>query len=445
MAELMIPEPLYEVDDMVVRVADNHKSTGQFFFNTYATKRVRRALARHQIPLGFEDRGMTTGLKTLEWDGQSTTILISGGMRGVGKSVLGSLIGMDFMCGKMGLNGFFVDPKWELWSHRNAQMGFNDIFERLQLKPIAHHNLTRVTPACCADMDLGDANGLIHQYDTSQLSLFDLETMMGYGSTSAQQVLPAKARLQFSVVGIDARQQNLTWQQIRDKKAPPLDEFRQRLQDYSSGENDVLLRAFDNLLATGAVGNEGWHDLIKLINQDRTILYQTSLDADLSPILSAYIAKEIRDILRERVVATKVPEKSRLKNPIMFYADEFNTVLPRGKNVSSADPVKRIYGQMRFAGVSILGIAPSFAQINPIAIQQSDYIIAARLLSEEDVRAMGIRGLSLQQRKNLKKLEINKKDIPPAQFALIDADGNIDTFYPLPSLSNFQEEQRYII
>lgn len=337
-------------DELLSRTSDRHKSSGHFFYSSYATKRIRKALSQNQIPLGFADRSMTGPLKTLQWDGNSITILISGGQRGIGKSVTGSLIGLDFLCGRMGLSGILIDPKWELWCHRKPQFGFEHIFNPLGLKPIAHPSLVRVTPACCADMDLGDANGMIHQYNSSALSLFDLETMLGFSAQSST-ITPAKARLKWAVCGIEARQQNLTWKQVQDKKVPALSELSQRLQDVSTGESDVLLRGFDNLLAMGAIGQEGAVDIMGVIDKGGIILYQTSLDSDLSPILSAYIAKELRDIIHERVIATKVPAKSRLKSPIMVYADEFNTVLPRGYTPSSSDPIKRIYGQMRFAGV----------------------------------------------------------------------------------------------
>jgi hypothetical protein len=436
-----------ELDEFVTRFATTAERNGQLYYNyqLYATPKVQKILRKGEIPLGYMEPNNPDSIVSVPFPQSSTNFLISGGKRGVGKSNLRSLIGFDYLMGAQGLTGLCIDPKKEMYTHTKPNLKMESLLENFTLRPVGHENLVRLIPSMFSNPEV--FMGKEFQFDTSDMTVYDLTTLMQMDSRN---YLSAQQRLEFMLFGDKVIKGEINWRVLRNTKLPTIKELLKRARAIAGDRGlskDVLSRSLNNLVSSGAVGTENPIDLIGLMKDGKVPIVQTDIDADLNPVASTYCAIILRKIIEERkLYVDSNGMKGRLRRPTVIDIGEFNIACPSNKNVSSKDPIKRIYDQMRYAGISIIADAPSFGSIAPFAIQQSDWVISFRVQSEADREALKTRITNrdtIIQLSNLKIFPERVYGMPPAEAALIDGEGNAVVFLPLPCLSASLQEGVY--
>jgi hypothetical protein len=436
-----------DLDEFIVKVsnANSKNDDSPYAYQLYATPKIRKFIKKEEIPLGYLDYNDPSSIVAVPFPKQSTNFLISGGKRGVGKSNLRSLIGFDYLMGAQGLTGLCIDPKREMYTHTQPNVKMESLLENFTLHPVGHENLERLIPSMFAED--GFFLGTEFQFDTSDMNYFDLKTLMQMNSKSYQN---AQERLQFMLFGADVATGKVSWKKYRSMPLPSYAELIKRARALAGDKfvnKDILVRALNNLVANGAIGTEKPVDIIGMMQQGKVPIVQTSIDADLNPVASTYCAILLRKIIeeRKRFVDSK-GKMGRLRKPVVVDIGEFNILYPKGRDVSSKDPIKRIYDQMRYAGISIVADSPSFASIGETAVQQSDWVISFRISSQDDKTALRIRCPNrsvIDSLSNLKIFPDARFGVPPAEAALINTDGELSIFLPFPCLSASLQEGAY--
>jgi hypothetical protein len=436
-----------DLDEFVTRFATTAERNGQlqYVYQLYATPKIAKILRKGEIPLGYMEQNNPDSIVSVPFPQQSTNFLISGGKRGVGKSNLRALIGFDYLMGAQGLSGICIDPKREMFTHTKPNTKMEVLLDNFTLRPVGHENLVRLIPSMFANPEV--FMGKEFQFDTSDMTVFDLTTLMQMDSRN---YIAAQQRLEFMLFGDKVIKGEVNWRALRNTKLPTITELIKKARVMAGdriSSKDVLSRSLNNLVSNGAVGTEYPIDLIGLMKEGKVPIVQTDIDADLNPVASTYCAIILRKIIDERkLFVDSNGTRGRLRRPAVIDIGEFNIACPSNKNVSSKDPIKRIYDQMRYAGISIVADAPSFGSIAPFAIQQSDWVITFRMQSQADRDALRTRVTNRQILDSLADLKIFQErswGMPPAEAALIDGDGNASVFLPLPCLSASLQEGEY--
>lgn len=435
------------LDEFVVRTSnlEERNENTNYPYQLYATPQIKKILNKGEIPLGYTEFSNPDSIISVPFPQSSTNFLISGGKRGVGKSNLRSLIGFDYLMGVQNLSGICIDPKREMYTHTQPNTKMERLLENFTLKPVGHPNLERLVPSMFAEEDV--FLGKEFQFDTSDMNVYDLITMMQLTQSS---YVSAQQRLQYILFGDKVEKGEVTWRMLKKAQLPGVKELIKRAKAFAGDRafgKDVLVRSLNNLVADGAIGHENQVDIIGLIKDGKVPIVQTSIDADLNPVASAYCAVILRKIIDERKrYVDSNGFKGRLKKPIVIDVGEFNVLCPQSKDVSSKDPIKRIYDQMRYAGISICADSPSFGSVARFAMQQSDWVIAFRLSGQDDRDALKTRipdRANLDIISNLRIFAEREPGLPPAEASLIDTDGNVEPFLPLPCLSASLQEGAY--
>lgn len=435
------------LDEFVVRTAnlEERNENGNYIYQLYATPQIKKILNKGEIPMGYTEFSNPDSIISVPFPQQSTNFLISGGKRGVGKSNMRSLIGFDYLMGVQNLSGICIDPKREMYTHTLPNTKMQQLLENFTLRPVGHPNLERLIPSMFTDEDM--FLGKEFQFDTSDMNVYDLITMMRLTQSN---YTAAQQRLQYILFGDKVDKGEVTWKMLKKAPLPGVKELIKRAKSFAGDRGfgkDVLVRSLNNLVGDGAIGNENQIDLIGMIKDGKIPIVQTSIDADLNPVASAYCAVILRKIIEERRrFVDSNGLKGRLKKPVVIDIGEFNVLCPQSKDVSSKDPIKRIYDQMRYAGISICADSPSFESVARFALQQSDWVIAFRLSGQGDRDALKTRipdRANLDMIANLRIYPEREPGMPPAEAALIDTEGSVQPFLPLPCLSASLQEGAY--
>jgi hypothetical protein len=306
------------------------------------------------------------------------------------------------------------------------------------MKPFGHNNLVALTPSFIMEEGASDGSKEF-SLGSSHVGLNDLKTMLGINDVTGA---TARQKLDYIVFGEKAKEMN--WKQLRDSDLPTTEQLIKKAELYANAGGaigDKLLRALINLKSQGILNEEHFIDVVGLIAKDKNVVLQTTLDTDYSNVVAAYVSALMNKIVKDRMKVVNWGAKyGKINHPVTFYIEEFNIPFPRIGNPSSKSVIKMIYDQMRSFGCSMCASTPSFGNIDPTAIQQSDYIFSAKPLTTRDAeplnKRVGRQGIDV-----LMNLKIDRNKMPRSQFACIDSNGSITTFYPLPAMSMCQKEE----
>lgn len=469
------------IENYVIRVATESKDKG-YFYKTVAAKPVYRALKKSEIPLGFSDqhalgelirisrddqKAVAEDIQSrflhdtvkLDWTGQRMNFLITGSA-GSGKSVLASLIALDFFHGWYEMPEFIVDPKFEMRYHTNPNTKIEGVYDLLdsRFKPIGHTDLVPITPYFCSKGNR-EIDGELFLQDLSDMTYLDFETLVSQDLEEAPiarlkgllfTYMRKKGQIKGGIGEIDPRE-------LYSKPLPTIDEFGAFVSESISEKQrlkDKVLRELKNLVWLGVIGTRApYIDAVDLIAQGKVPVLQTTTDKNLAKYVNAYISPIIRSIVKERD-RKKSGMKSRIPKPIMLYLEEYNVIHPADANVASKGLIKGVYDQHRTLGISIMGVTASPSDVVKIGddetvLNQTNVFITSRIFSSVDATIFGrllggdqraVRGL-----RNLRFDEHNKKmGLPPADFAKITRSGGVEVFTPLIPLSGYALEGQAI-
>ena len=417
-----------------------------------------------KIILGYRTRNGIKNIVSVPYDGKSISFLIGGGKRGDGKSVVAFNIADALALYKEkdhpGIGIVFIDPKGECWVHRFPNKK-KQYFKERGLKPYGHSNMIKIIPshadcmkATNINMDeIGKKEHLL-MLNTNEMTCGDLSWMMSNAkdSSAAQSKLEAIAGEHKMKLYGDKSVANLI--KSRDVTLPEIGELEQLIKKKSIGnQNDVLLRNFNALLSSTAIGRINEYslrinpktgkniyakppDIIKLLNQGKLIDFIPGLRSKKNPVISAYIAILLRKISDARqeylnngghiVEGSKI---KALKKCMLIYIEEMNTVYPAQGNPISKEIITEAYDQWRFKDISLVGITPNFNSIDPIAIKQSDYVITS-IPSAREMKILA-KEKGIDERGIIKLMDLKVMDTHPKQLALINRHGEVIPFYPM--------------
>lgn len=444
-------ENIYELNIEVNELALQQLET----YRHYSKKRSKDLI----IPVGCEDLEYSTGLQTINLGRTGNCMLISGGGRGVGKSVLGGNMFLDYIP-DMGMHKFICDPKHEFWFREKASFKSSDKLSRVNmesrgmfnLKPRGHKNMIRVTPACLyrkkERMDAGE----LTQFEINDMNYDDLLTMCSLDPNKGEDVTHVNM--------LDEILTGKTMMELINDSANPdsLSEIMKNLDivevltRLNEKDYKVIGRKFLSLIQKKAIGKGHIKnaDILDYLSKGLTVIFQTEFAKNtigLQPILSSYVGKYLREIIEDRKSFMRGSKEVKLLYPISLYFGEFDVYYQGGKHTKTSELITSIYDNLRYSGISIWGDAAHFHTLNPIAIEQSDFVFAFKLTKMDLNYLCKVKSLSGKQRYILEQLDFEKGRTPPAQVAILPRNLNeeedIQVVYPLPPLSNIQEEQRY--
>jgi len=424
------------------------------------------------IPLGYRKRNGYKHIVGIEYDGKPITILISGGVKGAGKSGVGHLI-YDSLRKDFNMNGLLLDPKGEMYcSIRPTQNPY--YFKKRNLKPFGHKNLVRIMPLYYVYLNKmysygeevqNNRNAFVQMFNTNELSEEDLRTIMNL-SPAASSVL----RNIIATYNENKKQEafNLTeWMKNKKIILPDINELHSLIKNKNkySQNKTILLREFENIKNIYAIGKTEelpktfpkyiTPDIIKLLNEKKTIDYIVGLDSTKDYLMSGYIGILIRKIRDARMSYLSAKESgteikdNMLKEKIFFYFEEFNTIFPKKilsretKQMPASKPIiEQLYDQLRYLDMSIIGISPNLRDLDKTAIQQSTHLIVARTnLKEEFELLKSSRHLTEQQIEDVKTLAFNSNKTPRAEFGLISLGSKrVKRFFPMIPRSQMRME-----
>jgi len=395
-----------------------------------------------ELLLGMVDDEFSTEAITVPLKADSVNITYSG-RRGCGKSRHAAFVALDQLLGKFKHRAFIVDPAGEYRHHMVPEsnprlLRLWEGLGRFNLEPVGHENLYVYRPVPC--MTTGDIS-YPHQLDTTDLTFYDLAIMMDLFSSkmsAARRRVRTALRRGWSDLGVSGN--------FRETTCPPVQAILDYLKKGTAGVNDIAIEYLENLVDEGAIGKtHGKVDSIKLLNQGMTPVLHTSNNVNLNKISAGYIIYEMENIIREREIFATSPKQSRLKFPVQFLIDEYNTIAPREGNKATTEVFNRIYDQMRKRSLGIVGVTPALHKISGTVLEQSDYIITSRIMSSTEFKVACSRLNPQQDPYVLRELVFDdsrvKQGHPPAEFAVIDSKGFIQRFFPLPSLSSHETPQ----
>ena len=427
----------------VTREFKKHSKNYLFHLEKQGVK--RKQVGRFDIPLGFTDRNGNGELIKIRYDGKPKCMLVSGGnpSRGIGKSRMLELIGMDNFCMRFGVKTLMIDPKHELSTHTQPHTQFAQIFDKIGLKPQGVENLVTLTPSPLMKKGFDDQS-IEYALDSSDLTYADLVTILNIDGSGGE---AARSQLQMLLYGGNTKDiVNANWEELKEKKLPSINKLLQKAMEASSRApmDSRLIRELINAKQRGALQPNKFESIPELMGEGKNVILQTSLQSDDKDMdTAAYISHALRSVAEDRVDYVNSGGKiGHISKPILCYIDEFNIPYPKDKHPSSKDIINKIYNQMRFAGVSIIAAAPSFLDIDPLAIRQSENIFTFRVTDIKE-RALLYRRVGKDEHKMriLERLNYNPNLHPRGECAWIDAMGNIETLYPLQPLSLPQYEE----
>ena len=375
---------------------------------------------------------------TLIYDTQSPAHITLSGSNGSGKSYLGVMIFFDNIIRRMGMRGFIVDPKWEygeMGALSNKETPHN-VWRTLGMNYIKYPvDIHPYTPFFCSEHPDKDN---CYMLNTEEITIYDLMQLMNLSKGDNIDVGKMQDRIIEPVINY---YQDMGDRRVKmDTLCPPYDVLMEQLKLTDKGT--VVPRKLKVLYNEGILGDEYKRpDLFKLINSGETPCLQTSDDVTLRSRLAGLIQVEIGKIVHERRRAFRSGYDSILQDPIILFIDEYNIVA----NKKNFEFFQNIYDQMRAYGIGVIGLGPTLADFHRTVIKQSDYIIAAKIMpgSSEDKeiqkRLGGFENIEL-----LYSLEDPGKTVHPQEFALINRDGDMTTFFPSISVSSFSNRKQRV-
>lgn len=347
------------------------------------------------------------------------------GMQDTGKSHLAASIFFDHMIRRQGVHGMIIDParEYETRQKFTKNPATWNLWTSLDLLPRYNLSLAPHTPYVCATDPKREK---AYQIDPERISVHDLFTLLDlWGKKNA----PQRRRLRAAIREYRRARGMSEGIQLLSTPCPPARELINFLSLGAAGPTDVVIEMIENLADEGTIGTRFPNPSFSLeLLEGKTPCIRTTIDKRMYGKMAGIIELAIWDIINKRIQGGADIERT----PVQILIDEYNVVA----NEKNFEFFSNIYDQMRKFGIGLLGIAPSPRDLHVTAIKQSDYWICGKIMSRsaeaEDIRQ---RLGTWVDPDILTELRDPGKGKYPKQFALINREGEVRTFYPLPTLS----------
>jgi hypothetical protein len=446
-AGLVKRRSLKSIHDLLTNVySDNVLSTIRGDIESYSGIQHREKkyeLKRGEIVLGFRDRDYETEPVTIEITTR-TCILIGSDLAGSGKTVLGgNLVEQIRHQLKASLVLFDSKAPPEFSYRRRPQSDpkwirkLNMIRQQIPyVEPKGWGNMVSVKPEFLRNelYSYGKENYI--RYDSKDMDFEDLKTL-----------LDLREDRQTDIESINKLKQ-VAYEDKGRKRIASSDVILEHYREKVVKDARMQYR-IDNMIADKVVGETSGINIIDLLNEGKMVHYETETTKDKHKSSKiAYMSMAIKQISEAREASLRNSHtEQRLDMPVFLYITEFPTVYPSGIHNPSTKPViSRVYDQLRFQDISIIGDTPDLKGIDSTALTQSDYIICFRMTGEQLHYLTKEKNL-WEYHDLISNLYFNKKK-PPQQAVLIRSESGegqekVETFYPLPPMSKVQVTTTY--
>jgi hypothetical protein len=382
------------------------------------------------------------------------------GRKGSGKSILGSSIILDGIVGRFGVPCLAIDPSPtpEFYRHkyslrdnfRNEEMQEKfDEYERMFNVEFRGYKISVIKPAF--------DNSMFKEEGTDKeitLSLADFKESFNFSKLDAIQSLLSVLELEDNRTAEAMIAQILTNEDIKTF-GDVVDAMEGKIK-FENSDFKNIGRAFETYLNTALMigvfsKDNGFSNSIinDMIENEAVVIRSKSKTGEDSKVLAKYlvyikilITKVIWD--RIRYVSGTPAEKAKAKmvHPfgIILSIDEADLVVPENSTSYLKDLIEQVATKMRKLGISLVLQVQDSSLLSQTLIAQADGIFCSRIDSEGNIKTLRTRGISEENIKVLRHLDVEKVNslgLRVSEWAYIGTDNSIISFYPAPPLSAF--------
>lgn len=480
-------QPLDTTIKKFIRIEARKKQNKGYYYQKKAPKQMVKAKREGEIILGFKDpetqeqlvkitkeqrkaqidkkKELLRNKVSVENLGKGPSIVISGGKRGAGKSILASLIGIDQLAQEDKNHFMAVDPQAELRHHLKPNLKDEELFESFDLEPFGHQQeemnnnpeLKFYTPYFLEDHYPEEKQGKLTQLNSDNLHYKDLEKLIEtYLPKTGKQKLLDRFQDRLYQYLKKERGYDLEKTAITGETPPKIEELTKHIARGKSEEKrrkNQVLRTLRKIISLGILGEKTpYHDPINEMENGDIPVFQTSTSDEWKTAISTYLSPILNEIYRDKARRDKGKPHRLEKDQFILQAEEADVLYPQGRKLPAKKQISRYLKAGRQLGTGMVLTAPSFNSIaseDDYTLIKQSFIITARITNdvERKIIQRKLGGINYNHPKIKKiqnlsyKTERLKKGMAPAEFALIDPGGRIETFYPIPSFSDFKREE----
>jgi hypothetical protein len=388
------------------------------------------------------------------------------GEKGSGKSILASIISFDNIIRKFHIPTLVIDPQGEFYMHKyslrdkykspDTQDKFNDYEEKFGAKFDGYKlKVFRVGFDTSFQEEGIDADLTLTLNDFREL--FNYSTSEGINSLltilDLQESKNANVVIPFILAHPELRTFRDAINYLIGKSEYEMD-VEDSIKEDVRKNGRIVVRYMESALMLGVITDkENTVDIIEEMNNNDFVVIKGKLkfgeDAKIYDKYLTYLKIYITKILIERnkyVSGVRSERmKSRLSNPlgVNILIDEADTVAPEASTNFLANLIVQLATKYRKHGISVTALTQNASLLNHVLIQQADALFISALKSQDNVHVVSERGISketIEILRHLNKEIRNSLGLLVNEWAYINQQNDIISFYPCPPLSSFKSQ-----
>jgi len=402
-------------------------------------------IPKNKILLGFENQDLTGEPVYLPYTGNQFNFIITGS-RGSGKSVILMNIANQLI-NRFHHPIFAIDPKGEMQTHtvQNQNDSERQILKKCGIMPKGINMLNATPSAICEDDEMDNTNEYVFSLDIADFKRIRspavrTKVFMEYLNLSIDED-PASHRflVENNYRLPDSTQKLLAFfNQAFGDKCEKMKLYKQ-LYSYYVGKNLGEGNKFypPELMYTHNSEGKRVPKMVSLHLRDDEYDFTSACILKLMLLL----------IINDRKKAKKGKASANLHYPPVLIFDEADLYAGKGREQHiSSDLCALLMTKHRNIDLYV-GLAtqkPHF--LNPKLIGETDYIITSKFTSLQEKEAFRARNISDEQINSIfYDLKSGGRDFYPKEWALLNKENEVVTFYPIPTTSQNWKEQRTIV
>lgn len=356
----------------------------------------------------------------IDFDPDSTNppAFVALGRKGSGKTTLMASLVHQFKR-MYNANIFIMDPKANMASHKNPQRKkrYNSLLEQMGIPP-AGLPLKLITPSFLENSPKYKNTDIYYSLtmdDFLNIEEFSVrrlmfQTILGIGNHDGS------VRKLEEVMGANP----LTFNDM-EIEINKINKRNWRMKNVS-----VLDMNLRSRLKQKVIGDTGRINIVELMHENIVILQCSLMKAeDYNSTYTAFALAQIKDGL----------EAGKLNGLTSIIIDEADVLAPAIGNPPSKEFIEQAYTKWRSEMVSPWVIVQDPGKLSDTIMNQADYFLTPRIgYGTTDEKAIRIHFPSVNTYA-LTQLYYGGNDTYPKEWAVIDADQNVQTFFPLPTPS----------
>lgn len=393
------------------------------------------------------------GIVTIPFRRDRSFVGIVMAARGSGKSVLATNIALDNLLARFDVPCFFIDPSWEFSTRKYPQLNTDlvDKLAKLGLSPRGYP--TKVfTPKMVSSFGNQGTEYIIDLVDFKRIGQVDAPTMLQsliefFEVDGASQ--RAAKRMFYPLVADLAKCPDTIFQFKREVNDSINSKRMSTVTGKPTGKkvSTVLLDIIDSFTMSHRMGLSNVNDSVdfaKELAENRFVILQGSVGGASERFLSTYIKLAILTLVYDR--ARQIRQRSgQLKTGALVVIDEADKFAPEKTMIPSRTPIVELATRQRKLNMSILAITQKPQLLDQALVGESDFILCSKIATEEERAILRNRGISKFDVNSVLANLRQKVELPSghtvSEWAYIDRNNQLKTFFPCPPRSAMFEEQ----